>query len=465
MIIEKIKINMDYKNVVNTFAQAGYDVHSALAELIDNSLGAGAKDIGIEVFRSKDSGVVSRVVIADDGNGILKSNLENLLGPATVKGNSLNEHGVGMKAAIAWFGGSNITKGLDYIESDDGTSHYKVVDLDNDASVVPLKPTGKSFTTISINVTPSHNITASQYYPYVNRIGRRYGHWIDAGVKITLNVVNESDDTDVIHECKIPSYHPPYLNPSTGAGTPIMTEKIKSAHHGYEVEIRIGKVDTSKVNKATAWKGITIGGGGVDIIMNNRVVMQQTRLPLDKCPKQSHPHYGPLIGQLRVIKGLNTTPKKNAIVVNAAFKDLQDKIGGLWTKNKMSPYFTASSGLNESVIRDNLAKMLKQEGYSEIGTEKSTYFGTKMDVVAKAAGSTDNTIFEVKADELNPNAINQLVGYMMADNVTAGVVVGNGISSNAEKFLELVKTVHPTYTIEVWNFKDTMKYQSLTSGA
>ncbi len=466
MKTEKIQANLQYRNIANTFGQAGYDIHSALYELLDNSLGANASEITVELYCDKQTRIVDRIVVTDNGGGIPKDDLGDLLTPATVKGSGLNEHGVGMKAAIAWLGGHSIVDGLDYIETNDGTNHYRVVDLDNEITIENQPFATGTYTSVSVNVAAVRGVKAKFTYPYTNRIGRRYGRYIRNGSTITLDIVDKDTDSQ-IKSIDVDGYAPPYLNPSDSTCSPIGNWTITNAAYGYECTLFVGKVDPDKTGPTKPWGNPGTGKGGIDIILNDRVLVEQTALPLNLVGAMDHPNYNDLVGQLVVTKGLATTPKKNGIEVDTAFEDLQSEIKVIWDDNNLNQYFKSKpkKGPSEAKVRDNLAKYLKQEGWKEVGTEKHTYFGTRMDVVGKKPKATDKTVFEVKTEDINPAAVNQLVGYMMAEGCLNGVLVGPNMSKDAQAYLKKVKEYHPTFKIAMWNYKKQMKYQSLLQGA
>jgi len=77
----------------------GYDFVSAVADLIDNSISAGATDIGVEI---EFAGVDSRVLIADNGRGLDANSLVEALrfGSRRKYGlGDLGRYGLGLKTA------------------------------------------------------------------------------------------------------------------------------------------------------------------------------------------------------------------------------------------------------------------------------------------------------------------------------------------------------------------------------
>lgn len=77
----------------------GYDFPAAVADLVDNSVSAGARHVEIVI---EFEGVASRVLIADDGAGMTRNGLEEALRFGTRCGygmNDLGRYGLGLKTA------------------------------------------------------------------------------------------------------------------------------------------------------------------------------------------------------------------------------------------------------------------------------------------------------------------------------------------------------------------------------
>ena len=79
-----------------------YSFASAIAELIDNSIGAGSR--WVDIHLTQQGGVV-RVRVVDDGQGMDFAALENAINVGSESEGGINEHGVGMKQALSWLKG------------------------------------------------------------------------------------------------------------------------------------------------------------------------------------------------------------------------------------------------------------------------------------------------------------------------------------------------------------------------
>ncbi|MFZ0590224.1 MAG: ATP-binding protein [Bryobacteraceae bacterium] len=94
-------------NICQELGQNTYDYKDLLSELIDNSLAA--RDgtsvcVKVDLLVDKDQ-KAQRFVISDDAAGISADKLGSAITPAGLKTDgSLNEHGLGMKQAVAALG-------------------------------------------------------------------------------------------------------------------------------------------------------------------------------------------------------------------------------------------------------------------------------------------------------------------------------------------------------------------------
>lgn len=85
---------------VKAFSRIGYDLFEALADLVDNSIDAGASRVEITFIR--DDAAITSVTIADNGCGLPEADLREAMrfaGPRERSGRSLGVFGLGMKSA------------------------------------------------------------------------------------------------------------------------------------------------------------------------------------------------------------------------------------------------------------------------------------------------------------------------------------------------------------------------------
>lgn len=90
----------DEVKAADIFARLGYDITEAIADLIDNAVDAGARNVLVRFIRS-DVGIHS-VLIADDGTGMTAEELKEAMrfgSRSTKKETSLGKYGIGLKSA------------------------------------------------------------------------------------------------------------------------------------------------------------------------------------------------------------------------------------------------------------------------------------------------------------------------------------------------------------------------------
>ena len=113
--LRKMKIHLESNNeqMADTMSKSGFDLYTALFELVDNSIAGGAKKVDLQLTCSNSNKrVLKEISITDDGHGIALDIVKKALAMGATKNKSINEHGVGMKNAIAFFGNHSINKGL-----------------------------------------------------------------------------------------------------------------------------------------------------------------------------------------------------------------------------------------------------------------------------------------------------------------------------------------------------------------
>lgn len=99
-VIKYEKLPPSSKGEVRALARIGYSVEEALADLIDNSIDAGAKNILVQFLHIGDE--VKRVVVGDDGKGMEERRLHESMrigAESNHKASDLGKYGTGMKTA------------------------------------------------------------------------------------------------------------------------------------------------------------------------------------------------------------------------------------------------------------------------------------------------------------------------------------------------------------------------------
>ena len=86
--------------IVRAVTEVGYSIETAVADLIDNSIDAGAKDVVLRFERDNER--LSSFMIADNGHGMTRKELKNAMqfaGKTSRKASAIGMFGLGLKSA------------------------------------------------------------------------------------------------------------------------------------------------------------------------------------------------------------------------------------------------------------------------------------------------------------------------------------------------------------------------------
>ena len=469
---KRIKLKIDVANIIKGYANSGYDPMTALCELIDNSIGAGAE--GIEIAFTYGAGnLCTKIVVTDDGMGIPYTDIDELMSPSFKKsGDSLHEHGIGMKAAIAYFGKDCIfQESFGGIESFDGTNHYLIKELVDDELIIDEYPYTRKDTgaTITINVTNGSTFktnTASGNMSIGPYLGRKYALLLEnKSVKIDLSFTNASNGKDT-HR-KVKANHPPYVHSDGISRKPC--ENIKfTTPMGTEGHLIVGCFNTKlAVGDRRGWDLPKGQKGSMDIIMHDRALLMSDQSTL-KGFNVTHPKYNNLIGRVVLDTPLPTLPNKTGFQPGELLDDLVKHIGELWVGNNISQkhFPDSKSSFSESVVRNSLKKFLETEVdpmtgsniWEDVKKEEATGVNLNIDVGAKHVASSNQAVFEVKIDPISAQDVNQLVGYMIAKGRSHGYLVGPAMSDNAiTQIANWKKALNSVVDIKFWDYNNEYK--------
>ncbi len=167
--MREIPVEMNAARVCNAIARIGYEPHSALMDIIDNSVAAEALNVKVEITLVEGKTLsqrtnVARYRIVDDGNGLNEKGIENAfqLGSyANYKPNSLSKYGMGLKSA-----GFSLGTRIQMISKKDGklSEKYfldrKVIEAKNEYVVIceDLTPEERTEYEILLSAKPSGTV-------------------------------------------------------------------------------------------------------------------------------------------------------------------------------------------------------------------------------------------------------------------------------------------------------------------
>lgn len=128
--MEKIPVPMNAVRVCNAISRIGYEPHSALMDIIDNSVAADALHIRLIIDLVDGKTInqrnnVMRYRIIDDGKGMDESGIQNALrlgSDDSYKANSLSKYGMGLKSA-----GFSLGSRIQIISKQNGQLSHKYI--------------------------------------------------------------------------------------------------------------------------------------------------------------------------------------------------------------------------------------------------------------------------------------------------------------------------------------------------
>ena len=250
MVGEEIKVEPSD----NIFAELGnntYDYKDLLSELIDNSIAARSDDsflrVTVSIGISDTNPHLNWLTISDDASGIPPDRLGLAITPAGIQSSgSLNEHGLGMKQAIAGLGE------LKYLATRvTGEEYARVIEGFHFGSTYPklLETTWPHGTEVAIHklkaIVRLHALSYTRdIVPYLGARYRRFLSPSNLKMQIIIQML-DIDDTDadgitaVIHEWTVKELKPIYFHPKTRNNAPVVDHRTFRGV-GWEADLVFG---------------------------------------------------------------------------------------------------------------------------------------------------------------------------------------------------------------------------------
>lgn len=448
------------KKLFKELGNNSYTFLDILSEFIDNSIAAAYKGdllkITIEIALSSKNNEKSYFIIRDTAKGIEKEQLAKAISPGgTSGGKTLNEHGFGMKSAIASLGNlvylatktENDEKARIIQEFNFGKLEVKTVDVDwysgteiyvsNLTDIVPKQQ--RNYTTSVI--------------PYLGARYRRFLNEEKRKVRISLKLF-DADSADNISEYEltkefeIKPIKPVYLHPNTAANEPVL-ENILLKDQGWEAKLTFGyapkeeQYSSMGLDKPKNYNPyyVSLSKQGLDIIKEDRVIKfhQLSEISL---VNQQHNKYNYIRGEIDLIKGFSTSIQKNEIVPDSNYLNLLFRIREILSdgEKKYLDRKTFPGELPEKLLRDRLVKHFKER---RIQPKKDVYpefsvqgLGGYIDVYA------DGEVYELKTQDATALDAYQLFAYMDMGNVDNGFLLAPDKKPGCQPAIDHINKSH-----------------------
>ena len=434
----------------NIFAELGnntYDYKDLLSELIDNSLAARIDGelltVNISVGISQSNPHLNWLTISDDASGIPQDRLGLAITPAGIRtSGSLNEHGLGMKQAVAGLGE------LRYLATRiDGEEYARVIEGFHFGSIPTrrLETTWPRGTELAIHrlkaIVRSHPVSYSRdIVPHLGARYRRFLTPLNQRMQIIIQML-DIDDTDekgyprVIQKWTVEEIKPIYFHPNTRRNAPVVDHR-KFKGLNWEAELVFGyspdaleweELGLSQPNRFHPY-AVSLSRQGLDVILNDRVIMFHQLSELELVDAR-HNDYNSIRGEIVLKSGFTTAITKNSIIATEDWEQCLNLIKEFLDSNNYMKSKTYPDALPEAALRDRLANWLKNNDIAPRKDVKKEYpiegLGGKIDVLA------DDEAWELKRNDAYGLDVYQLFGYLDMSNFKKGYLLAKGFKDSA----------------------------------
>lgn len=449
------------------FAELGntpYEIEDLVCELIDNSLAASVSEITniyIDLgFDRKNRPIY--FTIRDDASGIEFNELPLVVSPGAKSSstNPLNEHGLGLKQAVAAMGT------LEYLTTrsikEDLTSTITKLDY-GEIPVIRDNKLSTHGTEIKVSITENSKMRnkTEKFYKdrFIEFIGATYRRFLRPGsrkafIKVNYYDYNNHLKTTVDVVAVSPTYY------SNGTDNPLIFN-FPITGEGYEARLTFGfspRTDYERqelgIDEITGIYSNTLEHQGLDLIMNGKVLVFHQLSEL-KLVKSRHNQYNYVRGEIELIHGFKTFVTKNGVVNDSVFAQCIEQIRKILNGESEGPeglidYLGKASVLDiipEACLRDRLKSVIDQYPDSIYPSKENQtehvveYIEGKIDIYSLMNDGSIR-IWELKNEDAVAKDVYQLYMYMDVEGASQGYLVAKSFSKGAEFAANFIKENH-----------------------
>lgn len=431
-----------------------YTYLDLLSELIDNSIAARNPDetvhITLTVGVSNEDKRKSLLSIKDDAIGISHERLPMAISPAAMQStDSLNEHGLGMKQAIAGLGS------LRYLAT-------KTAEAEK-ASVIEKLQFGEIYPKM-VEVDWSHGTeivierlkgavrlnTISYTRGLIPLLGARYRRFLVGSVPkahIQITMVDVDDDQREFNTWRVVEQKPVYFHPRTRTNAPVVPPK-QFRGVGWEAELTFGYKPEGHewgelgINPPTKFDpyAVSIAKQGLDIIMNDRVITFHQLAELGFVGVR-HNNYNNITGEIVLKKGFTTAITKNAIIRTELWDDCMNQMKEYLDEANLIRSRTWPDALPEDALRDRMANFLQTNPL--VGPRQSVQIEYAVEALGGAIDIlADDEVWEIKRDDANGMDVWQCFAYMDMTGKTKGFLLAKSFRPSAHATARHINDKH-----------------------
>ena len=439
-------------NIFNELGKNTYDYKDLISELIDNSIAARRNDrvlkVAIDLYVDTNN-KPTEFIVKDNACGIPPEKLGIAITPAGIQlPESLNEHGLGMKQAVAALGKlkylatktQNEDKARVILEFRFGEiSTYRLSTFDYDSgteiAVTGLKPI----------VISNPTVIGRSLILY---LGARYRRLLRPDNKImdlSMNIRRQDDD-EVVYVWNVEEVKPIYFHPSTRTNKPAIA-KHPLAGNGWKAELTFGYAPQEKEEYEELGIGtpnkfhpyyVSLGKQGLDIIRHDRIILFHQLSEIDIISAR-HPDFNNVRGEIDLLQGFATAITKNSIIADEHFRECVEDVREILVGEKPSVGGKKQNYLKgkkypeqipESLLRDRLATWLANNPIHRRNDVKTEYVvqGIEgyIDILA------DGEAWEIKPDQAAAIDVYQLFMYMDVGGMNKGFLAAKDFTTGAK---------------------------------
>jgi hypothetical protein len=454
--IADLKETPENTNVIpsnNIFKELGkntYDFKDLVSELIDNCIAARQESQCLRVhieIHVDDNNNPKIFLIKDNAKGIDPDHLGIAVSPAATLGiNSLNEHGLGMKQAIAALGD------LDYLATKIKEEANARIILEFKYGEIPVyrqqmdMECGTEICVKNLNPIVISNPT-SITRSLIPHLGARYRRFLRlANKELELNLVIKKENSgEILYSWNVEEIKITYFHPSTRQNTPIIFRHTLSGEH-WKAELTFGyapqdpkeyeELGIEQINKFHPYN-VSLNRQGLDILRHNRVIKFHQLSEIEIISSR-HPDYNHIRGEIDLLEGFTTAITKNSIIDDANFRECIGQIRDILTGQVEGPdgkkknYLkskTYPEQIPEKLLRDRLATWLQNNPLHKREHVETEYVleGIEgyIDILA------DEEVWEIKTEQAAAIDVYQIFMYMDIKDIKKGFLVASGFSTGA----------------------------------
>lgn len=432
----------------NELGNNTYDFRDLISEFIDNSLAARIEntmlEVEIEVVISNSSPEKSHILIRDNASGIPLKNLGTALSPgAHSGGNTLNEHGLGMKQAIAALGK------FKYLATKTADSDFAVVVDSLKFGELPYKRVSVAWlhgTEICVERLKPIVPKTSQKFSrtVVDYLGARYRRFLkdDAPMMKLRIVLRDADkvgslgEARLVREWPITGIKPVYFHPNERHNKPVVIRR-KFSGVGWDAELTFGYAPSELEYEELGLDPppnyspyfVSLNKQGFDLIKNDRVIKfaQLNELGI---VSTRHNKYNHIRGEIDLVSGFVTAITKNHVIHDENLDDLIRKITEFLNSKSYLERRTFPDELPEKLLRDRLKHFLLNNKFNPKKEVKVEYpvggLGGFIDLLA------DGEAYELKVIQASGLEVYQLFAYMDMGDISSGYLIAPSFGVGAE---------------------------------